>query len=311
MEEAIVYILLATYNGSAYIREQIDSLLMQDYAPIRIIVSDDGSSDGTEEIVDEYARQYPEIIRRYRSGIRFGCAQKHFMHLLTVFQDAPYIMFCDQDDVWHRDKVSRTLSAMQKLENGEAVPALVHTDLRVVDGELREIDSSFWHYSKLDGSRLALNQLLVQNVVTGCAMMINGQLAQIACRCASEEMLMHDWWLALLASVCGRTDCLQEATIDYRQHGKNSVGAKNVQSASYLHYRLTSASMRNALKENAKQASALMYNYRENMSGDQIKLISAFIRSQSESIFVRDYLYIKHGLLKYGTVRKAAQLLGL
>ena len=311
MEKIIVYILLATHNGCTYVREQIDSLLAQDYESIRIILSDDGSSDGTEKILEEYAQQYPERIVHYRSGIRFGCAQKHFMHLLRVYQYAQYIMFCDQDDVWHLDKVSRTLKVIQGIENGESVPALVHTDLRVVDGERREIAPSFWHYSKLDGSRLALNQLLVQNVVTGCTMMINKSLAQIACRCVPDEMLMHDWWLALLASICGKAGYLAETTIDYRQHGKNSVGAKDVKSVSYLWYRLSSSTMRNTLIKNAKQASALMNNYQEYMSDDQIKLISAFIRSQSESILVRNYLYIRYGLLKYGAIRKLAQLLGL
>ena len=230
MEAPIVYILLAAYNGCAYIREQIDSLLLQDHTAIKIILSDDGSSDDTLKILNEYAQKYPEKILHYRSGVRFGCAQKHFMHLLGVFQDAPYLMFCDQDDVWHTDKVRKTLAKMQKLENGEMVPTMVHTDLRVVDGDLKEISPSFWKHSNLDGSRLALNQLLVQNVVTGCTMMINRPLAQLACRSVPQKVLMHDWWLALLASACGRTGFLTEQTIDYRQHGNNSVGAKDVRS---------------------------------------------------------------------------------
>lgn len=311
METPIVYILLAAYNGRPFIREQIDSLLMQDYPSIKIVLSDDGSSDGTDQILDEYAQKFPSKILRYRSGVRFGCAQKHFMHLLGQFQNHPYIMFCDQDDVWHTDKVSKTLKAMQQLENGKQVPALVHTDLRVVDGALQEISPSFWRHSNLDGSRLALNQLLVQNVVTGCAMMINSSLAQLACKSIPDEMLMHDWWLALIASICGKSGYLSETTIDYRQHGSNSVGAKDVRSGSYLHFRLTSASMRNALKENIKQAEALLALFKERMPDQQIVLIEAFIKSQSAPLLVRDYLYVKYGLLKYGTVRKVAQLLGL
>ena len=122
---------------------------------------------------------------------------------------------------------------------------------------------------------------------------------------------MHDWWLALIASVCGKLGYLPEATIAYRQHGSNSVGAKDVRSGSYLRHRLTSASMRNALKENGKQAEALLALFGEHMSDQQTELIKAFIRSQQASLPVRDYLYVKYGLLKYGTLRKAAQLLGL
>ena len=166
METSIVYILLASYNGHAYIREQIESLLTQSYPFVKIVLSDDGSSDGTDKILDEYAEKHPDKVTHYRSGERFGCAQNHFMHLLGAFQDAPYIMFCDQDDVWHKDKVSNTLQVMRQLENGEPVPVLVHTDLRVVDDTLQEISPSFWKHSNLDGSRLALNQLLVQPVTT-------------------------------------------------------------------------------------------------------------------------------------------------
>lgn len=311
MKEPTVCILLATYNGCAYIRQMIDSVLAQDYPCIQLVLSDDGSSDGTQFILEEYVEKYPEKVMFYKSGQRFGNAGKHFMHLLKQFCDSPYIMFCDQDDVWHKDKIRKTLLKMQQVERGEAIPAMVHTDLRVVDSELQEINSSFWRHSNLDGSRLALNQLLVQNVVTGCTMMINRPLAELACRETPDEMIMHDWWLALLAAACGKADFIAERTIDYRQHGNNSVGAKDVRSKEYLWYRLRSKSMRNALKDNAKQAEALLQHYKEVLKSEQIEVIQAFIKAQKASFFRRNHLYIKYGLLKYGVVRKTAQLLGL
>lgn len=311
MEEPIVYVLLATYNGRAYIREMIDSVLAQDYERIRLILSDDGSSDGTDQILDEYEQMHPQKITHYRSGMKFGCAQKHFMHLLSVFCDAPYMMFCDQDDVWHKDKISKTLRKMQELECEALLPAMVHTDLRVVDSNLKEIARSFWEYSNLDGGRLALNHLMVQNVVTGCAMMINHPLAKLASKKIPEELIMHDWWIALLAAACGRAGYLPEATIDYRQHGNNAVGAKNVHSVTYLWQRLTSKSMRASLRNNARQAQALAECYGDCLSNEAMSVISAFVKAQSENLFKRDYIYIKYDLLKYGFVRKICQLIGL
>lgn len=311
MKEPTVCILLATYNGYAYIRQMIDSILSQDYPHIRLVLSDDGSADGTQSVLEEYAESYPETVVLYKSGQRFGNAGKHFMHLLGQYYDAPYVMFCDQDDVWHEDKVSRTLKKMQELENKEVVPAMVHTDLRVVDSELQEVNSSFWEHSNLDGSRLAINQLLVQNVVTGCTMMINRPLAELACRDVPDEMIMHDWWLALLASACGRTDYLPEATVDYRQHGNNAVGAKDVRSKEYLWYRLRSQSMRNALIANAKQAESFVNCYGDRLKKEDITTIRAFIKAQSANIIERDYIYIRYNLLKYGLVRKIAQLFNL
>lgn len=311
MEKPIVRILLATYNGQEHIRAMVDSVLAQDYSNIQLVLSDDGSTDDSEKILAQYAEAFPAKVVHYKSGKHFGNAADHFMHLLAEFSDAPYIMFCDQDDVWHTDKVSKTLKKMLQTESGKGTPAMVHTDLRVVDGNLQEICPSFWQYSNLDGSRLAMNNLLVQNVVTGCTMMVNRSLAQLASRPTPDAIIMHDWWLALLASVCGETGCLSEATIDYRQHGNNTVGAKDVRSSQYLWHRLTRRSMRNSLKENAKQAEALLQTYEDCLTKEQIITIKAFIKAQSSSIIPRNYLYIRYGLLKYGCVRIIVQLLGL
>lgn len=311
MDDSRVYILLAAYNGQKYVRQMIDSVLMQDYKNILLILSDDGSTDETPRIFDEYAHSNPDRVLHYKSGTRFGCAQNHFLHLLSTFSDAPYLMFCDQDDVWDRDKVRKTMKKMLELEEGLAVPAMVHTDMRVVDENLQVINPSFWGYSHLDGGRLALNQLLVQNVVTGCTIMINRRLAKKICGCEMNHVLMHDWWIALVASVCGKVGYLSEQTMNYRQHGENVVGAKNVRSVGFLWRRLTTSSMRNSLNENAKQAESLLKHYRDDMDEEQRTLINAFIHAQRSSIWIRDYYYVKYGLLKFGAVRIAAQLLGL
>lgn len=311
MNDYTILILLASYNGQAYIQQQLDSLLNQDHPNLRIVVSDDSSTDETASILNNYAAAYPEIIFHYRSGQRFGCAQKHFMHLLNQFHDANYIMFCDQDDVWHPDKVSKTLAKMHQIERDSKVPALVHTDLRVVDSALQEMDPSFCARSGLNGNRLALNHLLVQNVVTGCTMMINHALATLACRDVdTEAMLMHDGWLAILAAACGVTGFLNEATIDYRQHGTNSVGAKNVYSPSYLRQRLSSPELRKAPSAAAYQAQRFYDAYSDVLRPEQQELLLAFASTRNASLFKRNRIYLKYRLLKFGAVRVVAQLLG-
>ena len=118
-----VLILLAAYNGQKYIGEMVDSIICQDYTDWHLILSDDSSSDSTFSILEDYANKYPEKITHYKSGKKFGNAQDHFMHLLSLHNDAPYIMFCDQDDVWHKDKISKTLAKMKEIEI-EETPAL-------------------------------------------------------------------------------------------------------------------------------------------------------------------------------------------
>lgn len=311
MDNSTVRILLAAHNGETYLAAQLDSLLSQDYPHIQIILSDDNSSDATVDILARYASEYPDKITHYQSGKIFGSAQKHFMHLLAVFRDAPYIMFCDQDDLWHPDKVSKSVRHLRSIA-AEHEPALVHTDLQVVDGDLTLINPSFCCHSALDGNRLALHQLLVQNVVTGCTIILNRSLAELACSVSfTDAILMHDWWLALLASACGKISFLNESTIDYRQHGNNAVGAKNVRSFSYVTARLKSNSMRAALRKTADQAAAFRKAFGGRLTPEQKRLLDAFISTRSSNIFRRDYVYLKYRLLKSGILRKIAQLLGL
>ena len=310
MKNCEVLVLLATYNGEKFVREMIDSVINQDADSFHIILSDDASSDSTVGILDEYAEKYPELITHYRSGKKFGNAQNHFMHLLSQFHDAPYIMFCDQDDYWHSDKIRKTLAKMKEIET-EGVPALVHTDLVVVDGDLKKIADSFCGYQKLDGNRLKLNQLLVQNVVTGCTMMINNSLADLSCRCAlPKAALMHDWWIAIICSVFGTSAFLDCSTIDYRQHGNNSVGAKNVTSPSYLLAKLKSGAMKKSLRGAAGQAEAFLECYGDIIPQDKKEVVAAFAETKDASLLRRSGIYIKHHLFKYGITRLLAQFLG-
>ncbi len=302
-----VLILLAAYKGGSYIRPMVDSILAQDFDDWHLILSDDGAD--TAPILQEYADRYPDKITHHRSGQRFGNAQKHFMYLLRSFgSQAPYCMFCDQDDVWHPDKVRKTLACMQATEKDPNKPALVHTDLRVVDGQLRELDPSFLSYSGLDGSRLGLNQLVMQNVVTGCTAMVNRSLALMADRDLPEEVLMHDWWLALIAAACGSCGFLPEATIDYRQHGNNTVGAKNSRSFGYIVNRMRSG-IRQSMEGTSRQAGALLRAYPEVLSEQQKQLLADYSVIFEKSKLQRIGCYCKHRLWKAGLARKIAQLI--
>ena len=304
-----ITVLLATYNGSKYVRQMIDSVLAQDYDNFHIILSDDGSKDDTAEILESYACAHPDKITHYRSGMRFGNAQNHFMHLLMHFHDTPYIMFCDQDDFWHKDKISKTMQQMQKIEK-DGKPAMVHTDLRVVDHTLAELDSSFMHFSKLRGDRLALNQLLVQNVVTGCTMMVNRQLAELACSHLPEDtILMHDWWLALIASAMGATGYLDEATIDYRQHGNNVVGAKNTRSVSYILKKIKNDGVRTAMAQTYAQAKIFVDCFGPMLDNNTLDTVQAFADMTKKNAIARRVAFIRHGFLKCGIQRIVAQFI--
>ncbi len=309
MHDRKVTILLAAYRGAAYVGAQIESILAQDCEDWFLILSDDGEE--TADVLDYYARSHPDRICHHRAGRRFGSAQKHFMYLISRFGgEAPYTMCSDQDDVWHPDKVRRTLEAMEKAEAeaGARIPLLVHTDLRVVDGELHETDPSFMHFSRIDGSRLAFHQLLVQNVVTGCTMMINRPLAALAARAEDEpRMLMHDWWLALTASALGRAVFLPEATMDYRQHGSNVVGAKNAGSLSYMVSRLKGDYARTMRDKSAAQAEAFLQCYETELTEKQKEVCSAFAAIARQGRWARLRTLQKYHLWKNTLPRRIGQ----
>jgi len=304
-----ITVLLATYNGSKYIGQMIDSVLAQDYADFHLILSDDGSKDDTARILEEYACAHPDKITHYRSGMRFGNAQDHFMHLLQQFHNTPYIMFCDQDDYWHPDKMRKTLGKMKEIEKSD-LPAMVHTDLQVVDGELKLMDPSFMHFSKLQGDRLALNQLLVHNVVTGCTMMLNRELAELACNHLPQgEILMHDWWLALIAAAMGTTGYLNEATIDYRQHGNNVVGAKNTRSAAYILKKIKNDGIRTAMAQTYAQAKVFDDCFGSMLDDKARKTVRSYATMANKNGFARRAGYISNGFLKCGIQRIVAQFI--
>jgi glycosyltransferase involved in cell wall biosynthesis len=305
-----VLILMATYNGQKYVSDMIESIIDQDYENWELIISDDKSTDNTVQIIKDFEIRMPEKIRVHTSNRKFGNAQKHFMYLLSNFHDAPYIMFCDQDDVWHKDKITKTYQKMQEIQTQPTIPALVHTDLRVVDENLKCINPSFMGYSTLEGERLELNHLLVQNVVTGCTLMINKALADLAVSKIPESgMLMHDWWLALLASSFGKAAFLNEATIDYRQHEDNTVGAKNTKSFAYIMQKIRDRSAAQSIKDTFTQASMLESCFGDQMEDSVRQIIHQYVHIKDENAFKRRISILSGKYLKNGFFRVLGQLL--
>ena len=150
MEERID-VLVATYNGEKYIREQLDSIINQTYKNIRILISDDCSKDSTPDILKEYEQKDDRIIV-YTHEKNFGNYIKNFEFLLTKVE-SEYYALCDQDDVWLPEKIEKTFNKLKE-ENAD----LAYTDLKVVDQDLNVIYPSMWDYLKI--------MILEQNIYT-------------------------------------------------------------------------------------------------------------------------------------------------
>ena len=207
-----VEILMAVYNGEAYLRAQLDSILGQSDGRWHLTVSDDGSTDGSAAILDAYARRYPEKIVRYASGRRFGNARDHFFQLMARCE-AEHMLFCDQDDVWRPDKLAKTRKALLEAEarDGPDAPILVFSDQTPTDADLNPLADSLMRYQGQYFESFDYRSILMQNVVTGGAMAVNRALARLGERGATPDgVIMHDWWMAAVAARFGQIVYIDE-----------------------------------------------------------------------------------------------------
>ncbi len=220
-----VTILLATYNGEKYINEQIRSIINQTHKNWRLFIRDDASTDNTLAIVKQIVKQNKDriFLVEDKPG-NLGSAQ-NFNALMPYANNADYIMYCDQDDVWMQNKIEITLNKMIELENQhrKSTPLLVYTNFTYVDDNL-DIIPSKKRFSATRLNQLKFSHIITQNPAYGCTMMLNNALLKTIAKIPTEAE-NHDYWTSLVASAFGRIFYLPVSTILYRQHGKNISGS--------------------------------------------------------------------------------------
>jgi len=228
-----VSVVLCTYDGAAYVGRMIESLGAQTLTPDEIIVSDDGSNDETFEIVSAGLRAYPGRVIAQRNQANLGVRQ-NFEQAMRLAQ-GEFVLLCDQDDVWHANKVERMLAEAEL--NPDTL--LLHSDARIVDESdvfaghtlLGDLRLSFLEQAHLDRDDL-LSVLLRRNVVTGAATAVRRELLDYAL--PIPEGFWHDEWLALIAAAVGRVVCVRETLMDYRIHANNQLGLRGVAASTRL-----------------------------------------------------------------------------
>lgn len=239
IHQPTIVILLSTYNGAKYLPEQLQSLLEQNYEDVLIIIRDDGSSDNTLAVIRDYVIRQPYRFRLIdEQGPNLGASGSFarlveycLQHKQDLGVDKLYMMFCDQDDTWYPDKITRQVNAMLATEDelaethDQPVPVLVHSDLQVVTECNEPIAESLARFQGLETRRNTFHNMVISNLVTGCTAMFNEALAQKAWP-VPDDAIMHDWWFAIVAAAYGRVVYLDTPLVHYRQHGANTIGAK-------------------------------------------------------------------------------------
>ncbi len=219
MDEEKVDILLATYNGEKYLREQLDSILNQSYRNFNLIISDDCSRKETREILKEYESK-DDRVKVYYQQENIG-SNRNFEYLLSKVK-SKYYMFSDQDDVWIEDKIKLSVEKIIETDSD-----LVFTDLEVVDEKLNKLHSSFNKKMKLIKKIKKYKDYRLEylyNCITGCTMIAKTSMLEKILPLPNNKDILHDYWIGLVTSLIGKIEYLDVATIKYRQHPKNQVG---------------------------------------------------------------------------------------
>ncbi len=311
-----VEILLSTFNGEKYLSYQLESLKQQSYRNWRLLVRDDGSSDATPFILEEFAGKYPERVWIIKDGFLHLGLCKSLARLLE-HSKAPYILFCDQDDFWHPEKIAKLIAAQTALEAKYPIgtPMLTHCDLEVVDEKMMPLAKSFWKYQKLNPASVErLGSELMMNAVTGCALLVNRPLLEKALP-IPEQAIMYDWWLALVAAGFGQATWVNESLVRYRQHRKNLVGAKQWSVLKHIVKPLTciiAGSTQRLTRQKERQASIAMHlrqaaafreRYARELTLQRLRIVEQALRLYERPNWVRPYYQARYGLLKTGFLR--------
>ncbi len=309
-----IAVLLASCQGASYLEAQLDSILAQTVPDIRIIISDDGSTDGTRQILDKYRQYYPEQItlshrvkegsfRNREPGI--PAAAMNFFWLMSQ-TEADYVLLSDQDDVWDSQKVEKLLKRMKKIET-PGRPALVYSDMEVVDADLRQISPSFFSYSRVSPRRTRFSQILVENPVTGGSLMMNRPLLRLA-RQIPQACFMHDWWIALCASCFGTVSCVREPLSMYRQHQSNLLGARKTGSLEDLEQRFRGQrQVELNYRHMFMQGRAFGKLHWKKMNSSQKAVLRAFLSLPQKTPVQRFQTIAAYGFFKTSWLQTAAQ----
>ncbi len=222
-----VYIILSTFDGATHLREQVESISKQSNSDWRLLIRDDQSSDGTDNLLKELAVK-DDRIEVLQDELGHLGSNESFSRLMeaALSRGADWIAISDQDDVWKPDKLDLQLARLAAVGARPDEEVLIHSDLMVVGSRLEAISPSLHRAMKLrheDHSPLAT--LLLQNFVTGCTCIASRALLERALP-IPEEAIVYDWWLALCAGSMGRIVFEPASTVLYRQHSQNQIGFK-------------------------------------------------------------------------------------
>ncbi|HEL2110174.1 TPA: glycosyltransferase family 2 protein [Streptococcus suis] len=286
-----VNILMSTYNGQQFLAEQIRSIQEQTFSDWALLIRDDGSSDQTKDLLQDFARQDSRIrLIDIEEPKNLGVIKS--FHRLVQYEKADYYFFSDQDDVWLPDKLEVSLQEARLYPTDQ--PLMIYMDLTVVNQDLQVMTESMVR-SQSHHANTQLVEELTENTVTGGVAMINHSLAELWT--GTEDILMHDWYLALLASALGKLVFIDKPGELYRQHADNVLGARTLPKRfkKWIRPHILFKVYWELIKNSQKQASFLLD---KPLSPADRELVQAFVTIMDKPMLERYQTLKKYGLRK-------------
>lgn len=276
-----VQVLMSTYNGERFVKQQLDSLLSQDYSPIDILIRDDGSKDSTVSLIGEYSKVTPNV--SLIKGENKGVIASFFELVKNSSSDAEYFAFCDQDDFWKQSKISRAVELLE--QEDKDLPLLYFSRLELVDENLNAL-----RHSPIPPQGPALENALIQNIATGCTIVFNKKMRDLFLVHIPNpaNITMHDAWFYLLGTALGKVVYDESSHILYRQHSSNTLGmANNKLKSAMIRYR--NFKKEGKEKPYSKQVEEFLRLYEDQLKESQIHLIRNFLYQRDSLMKRLDY----------------------
>lgn len=284
-----IAILMSTYNGEKYLTEQIKSLKAQTLKNWDLYIRDDGSTDKTLEIISNQVESDQRIHYVSDSEKRLRPMRSFFKLLNEISAD--YYFFCDQDDFWLPNKLELMMTEIGDKDNH--IPQLLYCGLRCVDQNLKPLVNDFENLpGKINGK-----SRFIGNDMPGCVMLLNKNLRDLIINYTKnyENIIMHDWWIALVAEAFGNVSFLDKKLILYRQHGDNSIGAgvnggviKKILKKNVL------KKQKNLIRITYFQTMQFYLSYKEILTSEYIRFLRDYMKCKDFNV-----IYRKHFLKKY------------
>jgi len=284
---AQIAILLATYNSELFLREQLFSLQNQTYQDWRLYVLNDGSSDGTLEILNEFKAKWGDAKIDIRSHSNRGCTFSFLNLVSDIHIKADYYAYCDHDDIWQADKLEKAIQVLESKR--QDIPQLYCSAAELIDKKGKVMG-----HSALCRQPPCFQNAIVQNIASGNTMVFNRAAKELLALVGVVNVPIHDWWTYILVTACGgQVHYDTRSFIQYRQHEGNLVG----------YGQSFKAQIKRLFKKNAYQfhlwnEAHIRYlnDIKNRLSANAINTLQAFEKSRSGNMFNRFYWLHKSGV---------------